>query len=297
MPSRRDRLVIGAAVAVLTLLAGCRAVGGSEPSTTAPGTAVPVGSSVHAVDVDGRERGFRLYRPASLAEPAALVVMLHGGFGSARQAESAYGWNALADREGFAVAYPDGLDRAWNVGGDCCGRSARTGVDDVAFVRVAVAAIGRLLPIDPARVYATGMSNGGMMAYRLACDTDVFAAIAPVAATLLGECPSPDPASLIHVHGSADPRVRFDGAPGIGVARIDGPPVPDVVATWRTVDGCGPPAVTTAGPVTRTRAECRDGRAVELVTVDGLDHAWPGGDGAGALDATATIWRFFTDLG
>ncbi len=298
----RGRLIIPAAVAVtaatmLVLLVACRAGGRSEPTATAPATtmAVPAGSSAHAIVVDGRERGLRLYRPASLAEPAALVVMLHGGFGSARQAESAYGWNALADREGFAVAYPDGLDRAWNVGGGCCGRSARTGIDDVAFIRAAVATIERMLPIDPRRVYATGMSNGGMMAYRLACDTDVFAAVAPVAATLLGQCPSPDPVSLIHVHGTADRRVRLDGAPGIGVAGIDGPPVPEVIETWRAVDGCGPPAVRSAGPVTRSRAECPDARAVELITVADVDHAWPGADAASPLDATATIWRFFAD--
>jgi polyhydroxybutyrate depolymerase len=296
MPSgRRGRLTVAAAAAtVLVLVAGCRAVDRSEP-VAAPGSTVPVGSSTHTLAVDGRERALRLYRPAGLAEPAALVVMLHGGLGSARQAESAYGWNALADREGFAVAYPEGLDRAWNVGGGCCGRSARTGVDDVAFVRAAVTTVGRMLPIDPRRVYATGMSNGGMMAYRLACDTDVFAAVAPVAATLLGECPSPDPTSLLHIHGGADARVRLDGAPGIGVAEIDGPPVPDLIDTWRARDGCAPPTVQTAGRVTRTRAECPDGRAVELVTVAGIDHAWPGADGASPLDATAAIWRFFAE--
>jgi polyhydroxybutyrate depolymerase len=300
MPSgSRDLLGIAVAVAAAALLvpaAGCRAVGPSEPAATEPAatTAAPVGSSAHTIVVDGHERAWRLYRPANLADPAALVVMLHGGFGTARQAESAYGWNALADREGFAVAYPDGLDRVWNAGGGCCGRSARTGIDDVAFIRASVATIGRMLPIDPRRVYATGMSNGGMMAYRLACDTDVFAALAPVAATLLGECPSPAPVSLVHIHGTADRRVRFDGAPGIGVAEIDGPPVPDVIRTWRVVDGCVAPVVSTTGPVTRSRARCRDGRVVELVTVAGVDHAWPGADGAGPLDATAMIWRFFT---
>src|SRR5688572_25330597 len=132
MPSgSRDLLGIAVAVAAAALLvpaAGCRAVGRSEPAATVPAatvpaatTAVPVGSSAHTIVVDGHERAWRLYRPANLADPAALVVMLHGGFGTARQAESAYGWNALADREGFAVAYPDGLDRVWNVGGGCCG--------------------------------------------------------------------------------------------------------------------------------------------------------------------------------
>jgi polyhydroxybutyrate depolymerase len=254
-----------------------------------------VGTSVHTIVVDRRPRAFRLYRPAGLIEPAALVVMLHGGFGSGRQAEAAYGWNDRADRDGFAVAYPDGLDRVWNVGGGCCGQSGRAGVDDVAFIVAMVAQIRTTVPVDPARVYATGMSNGGMFAYRLACDTELFAAVAPVAGTLLGACPAPAPVSLIHVHGLADRRVRYDGQPGEGVGRIDGPPVPEVIASWRAVDGCEPPTVTTAATVTRSVAACRDGHAVVVVTIDDVGHEWPGAEGPVGIDATDAIWRFFTE--
>ncbi|POY06589.1 polyhydroxybutyrate depolymerase, partial [Mycobacterium kansasii] len=100
------------------------------------------GTSFHTIDVGGVQRSYRLYKPAGLPRAAPLVVMLHGGFGSARQAERSYDWDELADSEKFVVAYPDGLNRAWNAnGGGCCGRSAREGVDDVAFVNAAVAAV------------------------------------------------------------------------------------------------------------------------------------------------------------
>nr|BFE78602.1 hypothetical protein GCM10020093_012030 [Planobispora longispora] len=203
---------------------------------------------------------------------------MHGGLGSARQAERSYGWNAEADRRGFAVAYPDGYGRAWNVGDGCCGRPGRERVDDVAFIGRMVTEIRRELSVDPARVYATGISNGGMMAYRLACDSTVFAAIGPVAATRLGGCPAPKPLSVIHVHGLADRMVRFDGAPGTGIARIDGPPVRAVLAGWRATDRCGRPAVSRSGAVTAERARCRHGRAVELITIEGAGHQWPGGE-------------------
>jgi polyhydroxybutyrate depolymerase len=280
-------MALAVLVPALVLGAGCRAAdrSGAVRSSPSPSPGLAsAGTTSRTIVVDGRERAFRLHRPA--APPAALVVMLHGGFGSARQAEAQYGWNELADRQGFAVVYPDGLDRAWNVGGGCCGRSAATGVDDVAFIRAVVAAVRPELAVDPGRVYATGMSNGGMLAYRLACDTDLFAAVGPVAATLLGPCPSPAPVSVIHVHGSADRRVRYDGAPGEGVGRIDGVAVPDLIATWRGVDRCDPPTAVTDGANNRSEATCPDGRGVTLVTVAGAGHEWPG-------DTTATIWRFF----
>ena len=145
------------------------------------------------------------------------------------------------------------------------------------------------------------------MDYRLACDTALFAAIAPVAGTLLGECPTPAPVSVLHLHGLADHNIPFDGSPGAGTAKIDGPPVEDVIATWRTIDHCGLPVTTTAPPVTTSRATCDDGRVVELISVAGAGHQWPGSVSrpvlekvlgldppSTALNATDTIWTFFS---
>jgi polyhydroxybutyrate depolymerase len=237
-------------------------------------------------------------------------VMLHGGFGTGAQAERSYHWDSEADAGHFLVAYPDGLMRAWN-GGGCCGEPQHNNTDDVGFLTSMVGAIEHEIPIDRARIYATGMSNGAIMALRLGCQTDTFAAIAPVAGTLLTDCSGARPASVLQIHGTADERVPYNGGPGKafssdGTARVDGPSVESVNATWRGIDGCGPPHSATAGDVPTETADCADGRTVELISVKGAGHQWPGGDPSPlaerfgqmpapstALNAADAIWQFF----
>jgi polyhydroxybutyrate depolymerase len=157
--------------------------------------------------------------------------------------------------------------------------------------------------VDASRVYATGISNGGIMAYTLACHTSVFAAIGPDSATELGSCPAPRPLSVIHIHGTADTRIRYQGGEGQGVAHIDGPSVPSLNARWRAIDHCAAPAVSTKGAVTMSTASCPGGRAV---TIAGAGHQWPGSaprsklqrilgsdPPSTALNATQVIWQFF----
>jgi polyhydroxybutyrate depolymerase len=217
----------------------------------ARGTAQPTGfvdgTSVHTISVGGLDRTYRVYKPEGLPASAPLVVMLHGG---------------------------------------CCGRPSRDGIDDVAFITAAVADIGGNVGIDHTRVYATGISNGGMMSYTLACNTGTFAAIGPDSATQLDPCRAPHPTSVMHIHGTADRLIRYDGGQGAGVAHIDGPSVTDLNAFWRNVDQCGAPAATTDGPVTTSTAGCADNRSVVLITVDGGGHEWP-------AFATQTLWQFF----
>ena len=221
--------------------------------------AVPVGSSTHTIEVGGVSRTYIVYRPAVLPATAPLVVMMHGGFGSASQAEKSYGWDAEADAGHFVVAYPDGLNHAWNTGGGCCGTPGRTDADDVGFITAMVAAIEPPVPVDAGRVYATGISNGGIMAYTLACHTAVFAAIGPDSATELGSCPAPRPLSVIHIHGTADTSIPYQGGEGEGVAHIDGPSVPSLNARWRAIDRCAAPAVSTAGRSPPPSASCPAG--------------------------------------
>jgi len=226
------------------------------------------------------------------------VVMLHGAFGDGQQAENSYGWDQLADNANFVVAYPDGVGHTWNAHG-CCGTAAQEYIDDVGFITTMVGEISAAMPIDQSRVYATGISNGGIMTYALACNSGIFAAIGPDAATQLDPCPTPHPTSVIHIHGTDDRLVPYNG--GQGASTVNGPPIPDVNAFWRKVDQCGPPDVTTKAPVTTSTAACPDRRSVELITIDGGRHQWPGGTTflerfgttTHALNATDTIWQFF----
>ena len=298
---RRSALALASLCLILvSVLVGCRSTASPVPASA------PVGKSAQSLQVGGVTRTFHLYRPQKLPAQAPLVVMLHGGFGSGTQAEESYGWDQEADRDGFAVVYPDGLNRAWNTGGGCCGTPAKQNTDDVGFIKAVVAAVQGEVPIDPARIYATGISNGGIMAYRLACDTDLFAAIGPDSATLLGTCPAPKPVSVLHIHGTADTRIPYNGGEGEGYAHIDGPAVQTVVATWRTADGCGQPSVSTAGKVTTSTASCPGSRTVELISIDGAGHQWPGSapkpvretllgtdPPSTAVNATEVFWQFF----
>ena len=169
-----------------------------------------------------------------------------------------------------------------------------------------VSAIEHALPVSADRVYATGISNGGIMAYDLACQTTIFAAIGPDSATELGRCPQPSPTSVIAIHGTADKNIPYNGGEGDGTAHIDGPPVPAVNASWRASDQCAPPVATTAGVVTTSIAHCPGGRTVELITIAGAGHQWPGAapnplaqkllhtdPPSTALNATQVIWAFF----
>lgn len=270
---------LAAAFAVLLVLSACAGGRSAAPRSFSAGT------SVHSISFGGLDRSYRVYLPAGLPTPAPLVVMLHGCFGDAQQCENRYDWDELADDAKFVVAYPDGVGRAWNADG-CCGRPAQENIDDVGFINAAVNAISRNVGIDSARIYAAGISNGGMMAYALACNSGNFAAIGPVAATQLSHCSAPHPTSVMHIHGTADQVIRYDGGPNAGVAYIDGPPVPDINAFWRNVDRCAPPVTSSDGPVTTSTADCPDGRSVVLSTVDGGGHGWP-------PFATGALWRFF----
>jgi len=169
-----------------------------------------------------------------------------------------------------------------------------------------VSQIEQTTPIDRQRIYATGMSNGAIMTYRLACDTTLFAAIGPVAGTQLGDCPDPKPLSVIQIHGLDDQTILYNGGTGSGTAHITDIPVPQVNAKWRQIDQCSSTTSTTAGAVTTSIADCPNGLAVELIAVAGAGHQWPGSapkplkqrllgtdPPSNALNATDAIWRFF----
>ena len=157
-------------------------------------------------------------------------------------------------------------------------------VDDVGFIEAVVAEIGTGLELDRQRIFATGMSNGGIMAYRLACESDLFAAIAPVAGDDAGRLRSRRARSRCCTSTAVSTAsVPPDGSPGGGTQNIDGPPLADVIAYWRGVDGCGCAGTSPYGDdprVTITAAsDCDDAhRGGATSTISDAGHQWPGVD-------------------
>ncbi|PWJ53505.1 polyhydroxybutyrate depolymerase [Quadrisphaera granulorum] len=266
---------------------------------------LPVGTSTVRLTSGAHARTYAVHVPADLSDPAPLVLVLHGGFGSASQAEQSYGWNDVAEREHALVVYPEGFGRAWNSGGDCCGAAAREDVDDVAFLTAVVDDVSARVPVDRTRVYAAGMSNGAMMAQRLACASDVVAAVGAVAGTIAPDTPCRPPGhpSVMLVNGTTDTRVLYDGGTSkVGPATIHATAALDVAQMWRDVNGCPAPSTTTHGPVVTAAATCPGGRSVTLVTIKGYGHEWPSPHGSQTpygeevytgWDATQQLWEFF----
>jgi polyhydroxybutyrate depolymerase len=296
-------------------------------TTTTTATTATVGPRSTAVEAslvtpDGRERTYRTYVPPTLpaGEPVPLVVALHGGLGSGAQFEANSGFDTLADAEGFIVVYPDGVGsvvspdtaRTWN-GGYCCGPAVTQGVDDVTFIRLLVAELQQELDIDPDRIFAVGHSNGGIMAYRLACEAaDVFAAVGVQASSLgVDECEPATAVSLIHVHGTGDRNHPIDGGVGEGVSGVAFHPAIDGVRAIAAANGCPTASTMTVDPSnadvsTEAWQPCAAGTAVVFVRVEGASHGWMGGTATPVQDAlvgpaydqyssSAAIWSFLAD--
>jgi polyhydroxybutyrate depolymerase len=265
----------------------------------------------------GVERGYVVRSPGVAPAPGQrlpLVLVLHGGGGNAAVAEAMSGFTDKAKREGFIVAYPEGTGRlgrrllTWNAG-HCCGHAMTRQVDDVGFIRALINRLEADHPVDPRRIYATGMSNGGMMTHRLGIElSDRLAAIAPVVAALFGDERKPAHAvAALMINGQLDASVPVTGgAPGGRFPDAwDGTPALPALAQgsfWAAANGCATtPDSTQQGPITRWRYRCNSGRDVEVVLVGDNGHAWPGGKAGSrrgdtpstAMNATDLIWSFF----
>ena len=275
---------------------------------------LPAGESTRKLTHDGLERSYILYVPASVnwSQPVPLVFVFHGGTGNAESAVRMSGFNNVADQNGFLVAYPNGTSRVssdilltWN-GGDCCGFAQQKNVDDVGFVRAIVTDLQSLANIDPKRIYASGMSNGGILSQRLACEAaDVFAAIAPVSGTLnFQNCNPSQPISVIEFHGTGDQHIPYEGGYGPkSLVSVNFASVKTTVGFWTSFNKCNLKPQTDL--VDDIRHEvwkgCTASTSIELYTVINGGHAWPGGT-AGRTDAdqptqsisaSQLIWKFF----
>lgn len=292
-----------ARVLAAAALSACATPGAApvDDDATAPcdGSGLAPGDHVRTATIDGLERTWAIHVPPGSdgRTPLALVFNLHpfvlGGdevLHNIWQNES--GMEPLADAEGFVVVHPEGTGApaAWNAGDACCGDASADDVDDVGFVVGLIDSVSAETCVDPRRVYSTGMSNGGYLSHRLACEhPDRFAAIAPTVGSFSEElaCDDRRAVPVLQVSGSEDSLASREAS----------------VERWIELDGCDPtPAVSEArGDATcRTWRGCDDGAEVEHCVVEGGGHCWFSdrsqiSPGCGPVDFVTerAAWDFF----
>jgi len=255
---------------------------------------------------DGRERSFIVFEPAAYdgLEAVPLVLNLHGAGSSAAEQVIYSQLNLVADTAGFLVVIPDAVDNFWNSGFSFIPPGS---ADDVAFLLGLLDSISARYNIDPNRIYSTGMSNGGFMSYRLACEAaDRIAAIASVTGSMADNtftaCDPSRVVPVLQIHGTADSTVPYEGS-------LTSTAIADVVEFWRAHNECPDLPVVSDFPDLQSEGctvqaqryfPCRDWSEMLLYRVDGGGHTWPGSfplPGAGCTNqdirANAEVWTFF----
>ena len=318
----------GAELAVIVLLSTAAAA--SAQTAQPSGDRLAPGDREIAIEFGGRHRIALVHLPPAAAGDAPLPVLFafHGGGGNAEAHRAWTDLDATADRAEILVLYPEGSGRyferkllTWNAGA-CCGYAARESVDDVGASLALLEELARRTPVDATRVYASGLSNGSMMAFRLGHDAgDRIAGIATVAGVALPTPFAPRrPMPIIHFHSVDDPRALYAG--GLGpllpfLTRVFHPPVEDTLHTWARFDGCPDEARVVerrsgragSGDASHTATllvydRCASGAEVELWKLTGAGHVWPGagpryserllGPPTQVIDANELLWRFLS---
>ena len=271
-------------------------------------------------------RSARIYRPAALSPSPGLVILLHGAVGSGEEMAQLTRFDAHADWLGWIAAYPDAHNPGANGGWDAHACCAQPGVDDVKFIRDLIDTVTKTHAIDRLRVYVAGFSRGGMMAYRLGCElADRIAAITVVAGNMSNrhgsidalQCRPTAPISVLAIHGTDDRNVPIAGGvgpdelayfkerPELMVGEddlISYAPLADVVAHWRRVNRCSETeTIESSASSTRQRWQGPDGISVELLSINGGTHVWPGpaqlpGSPDASVDASQLIADFFRSV-
>jgi len=254
---------------------------------------------------NGRDRDFRLYIPSSYEnsqQPLALVINMHGFTSTAAQQELSSEMNNIAEKDNFLVCYPNGINRSWNVGW-AFGSTA----DDVGFISELIDYIGEKYDLDKSRVYACGMSNGGFMAFRLACElSDKIAAVASVTGSMIPEaisaCEPNKAVPVLQIHGTQDFVVNYNGS---NIAA----PIDDVLNLWIENNKCPEEPIITELPDINTTdnttteiikyGPCDNQTEVLHYKIQNGSHTWPRLNATAAgtsrdFDASQVIWDFFS---
>lgn len=223
-------------------------------------------------------------------QPVPLVLVFHGYGSQGKDLAKSSGLNQIADLENFIVVYPDGLDRRWNVGGD----------EDVAFTSSIIQQFQRRYKVDPRRIYAAGVSNGGFLVQRLACEpSSQITAFASIVAAfpkgLQSQCQPNRPIPMLMINGTDDRKVPWNGG-ALPYGQILS--VPSSISYWRQHNQCpGSAKIRSINPRVQIDqyTNCKNGSEVELVTLKGAGHVFPrGGGGANSLiDASREVLSFF----
>jgi polyhydroxybutyrate depolymerase len=268
----------------------------------------------HSLTAQGQMRSYHLYVPDSSQpdQPRPLVLVFHMRQGFAWLMQEITGFNTLAARAGFIVAYPEAVGRSWADGSGRYGAD-QVGVDDVTFTAALIDELSAQYAIDSGRIYAVGFANGGFLALRLGCElADRLAAVAVVSATLAqavqADCQPARALPVLLMHGTGDVDLPLDGLPGLAA-------IPATIMTWVQHNQCDPfPIVENLDRVadaTTVRREtfisCRPGAEVQYYVIEDGGHRWPGhtsiwqfwlsGANTQDIDATEEIWTFLSRWG
>jgi polyhydroxybutyrate depolymerase len=275
------------------------------------------GDHLRSLQSGGMKRFYLLHVPPSYdpKRPTPVVMALHGLSMNAVVMEWFTGLNKVANREGFIVLYPNGTGpvevlRGWNAGA-FPGDANKDRPDDVAFLSKVLDDAEAVLNVDVKRVYVTGMSNGGMMAYRLACVMpERIAAVASVTGTLpADDCQPKRPVPVLHFHGTKDPLVPYEGLKDKMSKVFKYRSVEDTIDTWVKIDGCDREPSVTELPAKRDKyrvvrkeyGNCQGDAEVVLYVIEGGGHAWFGmhyqppflGASTDNVNANEVMWDFF----
>jgi len=271
------------------------------------------------VQVQSKQRQYRVYLPDNGSSyktnsPLSVVFVFHGGMGSAEQVEKQTGFTDLAKKEGFIVVYPQGtgMVKTWNAG-NCCGAAEREKMLDTLFVKAILKDLHSLAKIHSDRIYATGLSNGAMFSFRLACDMPhIFKAVAPVAGRMVYDYCQPSTAvSMAIFNATNDHNVPYKGGIAtkgifakLGVVK-EYPSAQETLSAWQKHNQCS------SSPINHTfegydlaEYQCASSTSLKQYTLYEGGHSWPGGSKprmhadtpSQKINATNEIWNFFKSL-